>query len=220
MAGDWLKIEVHTPDKPEIWTIAGLLNIDPDEVFGKLFRMWSWFDQHTENGYAPSVTKKILDRTIGVAGFCDAVIESGWLEDDGKEIHVPNFELHNGKSSKNRALANRRMKKSRSERNVCDDVSVTGSDGGRVTKAQPEKRREDNKENKQRKFIPPSLEDVSGYCAERGNGIDAQKFIDHYSANGWMRGKTKIKDWKACVRTWEQRSGSSPQQESFGAGAI
>lgn len=53
-------------------------------------------------------------------------------------------------------------------------------------------------------FIPPRLEEVKTYCLERKNGIDPQTFIDHYTASGWMRGKTKVKDWKACVRTWEQ----------------
>lgn len=54
-----------------------------------------------------------------------------------------------------------------------------------------------------RPFRPPTLEEVAAYCRERKNGIDPQEFVDHYSANGWMRGKTKISDWKACVRTWE-----------------
>jgi hypothetical protein len=47
---------------------------------------------------------------------------------------------------------------------------------------------------------------VSEYCQERGNSVDPQAFLDHYEANGWVRGKTKIKDWKACVRTWEQKT--------------
>jgi hypothetical protein len=54
--------------------------------------------------------------------------------------------------------------------------------------------------------IPPSLEAVKNYCAERKNGIDPQRFIDYYQAIGWMRGKSKVKDWRACVRTWEQRN--------------
>lgn len=55
-----------------------------------------------------------------------------------------------------------------------------------------------------KRFIPPTLSEITAYCQERQNGIDPQKFIDHYTANGWMRGKTKVKDWKACVRTWEK----------------
>jgi len=56
------------------------------------------------------------------------------------------------------------------------------------------------------RFIPPTVEEVAEYCRERGNGVDAQTFVDHYEANGWMRGKNKMKDWKACVRVWEDKS--------------
>lgn len=55
-------------------------------------------------------------------------------------------------------------------------------------------------------FKPPTLEEVKEYCWERNNGIDAQSFIDFYSSKGWMIGKNKMKDWKAAIRTWEQRN--------------
>lgn len=51
---------------------------------------------------------------------------------------------------------------------------------------------------------PPSVEEVRQYCIERKNNVDAQKFVDFYTANGWMQGRGKpIRDWKAAVRTWE-----------------
>lgn len=53
------------------------------------------------------------------------------------------------------------------------------------------------------RFTPPSLSEVKDYCLERKNNIDPERFLNHYEANGWMRGKNKIKSWKACVRTWE-----------------
>ena len=65
---------------------------------------------------------------------------------------------------------------------------------------------------KTKRFIPPSLEDVQSYCLERGNSVDAERFIDYYTANGWMVGKNKMKDWKATIRTWE-RSGFSQQTQ-------
>ena len=55
------------------------------------------------------------------------------------------------------------------------------------------------------RFTPPSLEEVISYCRERNNTVEANNFLNHYEANGWMRGKNKIKDWKACVRTWESK---------------
>ena len=55
------------------------------------------------------------------------------------------------------------------------------------------------------KFTPPTLEEVRAYCEERGNGIDPQRFIDHYASVGWKVGRNAMKDWRACVRTWERR---------------
>lgn len=57
-----------------------------------------------------------------------------------------------------------------------------------------------------KKFIRPSLQEVEQYCTDRNNNINAQYFMSYYDARGWMIGKNKIKDWKACVRTWEQRN--------------
>lgn len=59
------------------------------------------------------------------------------------------------------------------------------------------------------KFIPPTIEEVITYCEERNNGVDPKRWHDHYTANGWMVGKTKMKDWKAAVRTWEKNSSSN-----------
>ena len=71
----------------------------------------------------------------------------------------------------------------------------------------------DNKENnfnkdnnnKSSRFAPPSLDDVRNYCSERHNQVNPERFINFYEAKGWMVGKNKMKDWKAAVRTWEQR---------------
>jgi hypothetical protein len=54
-----------------------------------------------------------------------------------------------------------------------------------------------------KKFTPPTLQEVIGYCNERKNKVDPQRFINHYTSNGWMVGRNKMKDWKAAVRTWE-----------------
>jgi hypothetical protein len=65
-----------------------------------------------------------------------------------------------------------------------------------------------------KRFVPPSVEEVSAYCRERGNGIDANRFVNHYTSNGWMVGRTKMKDWQAAVRTWEQREKAQPQAKA------
>lgn len=69
-----------------------------------------------------------------------------------------------------------------------------------------DKEKENKKKDSPKRFVPPSFDEVQAYCSERGNGIDAQAFIDFYASKGWMVGKTKMTDWKAAVRTWESRN--------------
>ena len=63
-----------------------------------------------------------------------------------------------------------------------------------------------------KRFTPPTVDEVREYCFERGNSVDPQRFVDYYTSNGWMVGKNKMKDWKAAVRTWEQKD--KPQSRS------
>ena len=64
------------------------------------------------------------------------------------------------------------------------------------------------------RFKKPTIEDVKKYCEERGNGIDAQYFIDFYESKDWMIGKNKMKNWKAAVRTWEKNKNKKYKVES------
>lgn len=59
----------------------------------------------------------------------------------------------------------------------------------------------------QKRFTPPTAEEVREYCLERGNGISGEEFVDFYESKGWMVGSSKMKDWKAAVRTWESKRG-------------
>ena len=61
---------------------------------------------------------------------------------------------------------------------------------------------------KAKRFSKPTIEDIKEYCIERNNFVDAEKFFDYYSSNGWKVGKNPMKDWKASVRTWEKNSTS------------
>ena len=59
---------------------------------------------------------------------------------------------------------------------------------------------------KKKRFKKPTIDEIKEYCKSRNNGIDAELFFDHYETSGWKRGNTSIKDWKACVRTWENKN--------------
>lgn len=62
----------------------------------------------------------------------------------------------------------------------------------------------DSIDNNKGRFTPPTVEEVREYCNERKNNVDPETFVDFYTAKNWYIGKNKVKDWKACVRTWER----------------
>ena len=71
-----------------------------------------------------------------------------------------------------------------------------------------EKVKEKDKERGAR-FTPPTPQEVRAYCQERVRegrpAVNPEAFMAFYEANGWRVGKNPMKDWKAAVRTWEQR---------------
>lgn len=78
----------------------------------------------------------------------------------------------------------------------------------------PLKETENELKIKREIFIPPTVEQVAAYIAERGSHVDAEDFVDFYTSKGWMVGKNKMKDWKACVRTWERQSKKEVRNET------
>ena len=164
MSGDWAKVELNTPDKPEIWQIAEILEIDPDAAFGKVFRIWAWFDEHTEDGNAPSVTKKLLDRKVGVTNFCNAMLQTGWMTEHEGVVTLTNFGKHNGETAKKRANTAKRVAQHRANAGSgeCNAQSVTSA------LAREEKRREEKNSNKRttsrNKFSDDHMKFAQWFC--------------------------------------------------------
>lgn len=82
------------------------------------------------------------------------------------------------------------------------------------TKAEPKEKVNVNVKDKDKvkdkesvctRFVPPTHQDVSDYCQEKGyTNVDIERFIDFYESKGWMVGKNKMKDWRAAVRNWSR----------------
>lgn len=135
--------------------MAGILSIDPDAVVGKLLKVWRWFDAHTESGNATGVTFALVDSKAGVNGFAEAMNFVGWLIQDGRELRLPNFYRHNGKTAKNRALTAKRVASHKGKSNAEGNAEVTVD-----ALPREEKRREE-------KSIPSSSAAPSDRVTER-----------------------------------------------------
>lgn len=75
-----------------------------------------------------------------------------------------------------------------------------------------------DKPPKRTHFIPPTVDEVRAYCQAHGYQVNPEYFVDYYTANGWMAGKNKMKDWQSAVRNWnrreeEKQSPSKPKRE-------
>ena len=210
MAGEWLKVEKATADKPEIFAIAERLGIDPDAVLGKCIRVWNWFDSHTTNGTAngAGVTKALIDRLTGVTGFAESMLFVEWLvqlEGDLGGFALPNFDRHNGETAKQRALTAKRVAK---HKNAEGNAKVTDA-----ALPREEKRREDIEP----KTLAPSAKKGSrladdwelpsewaAWCKQERPDLNpkavAATFADFWHAKA---GKDACKlDWQATWRNW------------------
>ena len=69
----------------------------------------------------------------------------------------------------------------------------------------------------QKRFTPPTLDEVIDYCEQRKNHVDPERFWNHYERVGWKVGRSPMKDWRAAVRYWERdetprTSSAKPEQ--------
>lgn len=143
MAGDWLKVEKDTPEKPEVLAIASILGISQGDAFLACFKWWRWLDSHCVDGNVPSVTSDMVSTIAGRSGFSDALVQVGWLHARSGSLQVPNFDHHMGQTAKSRASTSKRVRAHRASvtQRVTEDVTSI-CNGDSVTEPLPEKRRD------------------------------------------------------------------------------
>lgn len=141
-------------------------------------------------------TAFVLRETIENVSSCFiAFQERGLLvtsETDSETFHIPQWSKKQYESD----TSTDRVRRHREKKKRSKTVTVTAPDTDTDTEQIQKKNRG--------RFTPPSIDQVRAYCQERGNQVDPERFVDHYTSNGWQVGKNKMKDWKAAVRTWEK----------------
>lgn len=229
MAGDWIKWVKGLDERREVLAIARALRLDAWFVATACMKIWSWADDNTTTGHIAGATIEDIDRLVRIPGFGSVLATVGWLDVRNDGIQFPRWERHNSQSAKKRALDSER--KSAKRRQNVRQMSASKADTSSLLSSTPVSPSGETKRNGHSAFIRPTVEEVRSYCAERGNQVDAQQFVDFYESKGWKVGDQSMKDWKAAVRTWEKReqqtslfgktNGNGREQEridrSFGA---
>lgn len=129
---DWIKVRDNLVDDPTVGRICIATKLDKYAVVGRLVKLWAWADQYTTDGNA-DVTLGYVDSMLDCLGFADALVLVHWLEvPENGRIRIPNFERHNGKSAKKRALTANRVQAHRSNAPVTQTKRISNAE--RVTR--------------------------------------------------------------------------------------
>jgi len=159
-----------------------------------------------------------IARKINMRTHCDCIAvvlqefyeriagdEGGWSNKRVREEIL----AYKAKSEKARQSANARWNKGKTANNA----NALQTQSERNANHKPITNNQSN-----RAFAPPTVKEVRNYCQERRNTVDPDRFVDFYSAKGWMVGKNKMRDWKAAVRTWEKDA--SNKNNDYTSGVI
>lgn len=141
MRRPWIKIEICTPDKPEICSLATQLRLDDDAVVGKLVRLWSWAELNRIDPNDLGVTREFIDKIVGRKGFAAALEKTGWLIETNEKLSFRNFKRHNSPVAQNKALTAKRVARHRlrkaavTEKVTYEPLAVTPVKAPRVKKS-------------------------------------------------------------------------------------
>lgn len=132
------------------------------------------------------------------------------------ELIKPNLDSSRRKAENGKIGGSKKQNSSKTKANYNQDKVESNKENEKENKKEKEKEKEIEIEkdiiDKRKRFTPPTVEEVQSYCIERRNTVDAERFVDFYSAKGWKVGNQPMKDWRAAVRTWEKREEQSPQK--------
>jgi len=68
------------------------------------------------------------------------------------------------------------------------------------------KDREDKKKNN-KKFVPPTFEEVEAYAKERGGKVDPKFFYEYFTEGKWVDSTGKpVRNWKQKMVSWEKHN--------------
>lgn len=203
----WIKSHQSLERHPKVLALESHAKIDHNTAIGVLHRFWYWVIDYAEDGRLLRWPIATISSAIGIDA--QHLISAGWI-DEKPELRVHDWfdyfgEYFRGKYRKNPERYE--QLKSYYSKSGTGLVPVQYRFG--TGQIRGDKIREDK--DKDRRFVKPSAESVASYAKTLGFELNPEEFLAHYEANGWFRGKTKVRDWRACVRTWKVRRESDKQ---------
>ena len=174
-----------------------------------------------EDDFASELALDLDEKEENVQITIQYLLKSGLLEMcSDEEYYLPDTKDSTGCET----AAASRMRRCRAKKEQLERNNVTRmlQSGYGEKEKELEKDKEIEKEidssaksttTKRKRFEKPTLSQITQYCLERNNNVNAEQFYDYYESNGWKVGKNSMKDWKAAVRTWERSEYRKPNSK-------
>ena len=208
----WIKIATDIFDDEKILLIEAMP--DADALIVIWFKLLTLAGKQNNSGvflindtipYTDEMLATIFRRPLSTVRLAlDTFYKFGMIDIIENTITIPKWEKHQNIDGMDKIREQTRQRVARhreKQRLIESNVTVTLSNATDKDK--------DKDKDKNKRFIPPSIEEVQEYIDENGFSVDAERFIDYYTSNGWMVGKNHMKDWKATVRNWERKNGTN-----------
>jgi predicted phage replisome organizer len=223
----WIKIVTDIFDDEKVRLIDALP--DNDAILVIWFKLLTQAGKSNQNGalfinsklaYTDEMLATIFNRKLATVRLALDTFEKLDMIERGDYIQIANWEKHQNiegmekirLQTRERVAKHREKQKQITQNNdvALSNVTVTHLEEELDIEEDIDKDIKNIKNSATSKsttsrFTPPTLDQVKNYCDERSNSVDADRFINFYSSKGWMVGKNKMKDWKAAVRTWEDK---------------
>ena len=231
----WIKIVTDVFDDEKVILIESMP--EADSIIVIWFKLLCLAGKQNRDGllmlndkiaYTDEMLATVFRRPVNTVRLALKTFEQfGMIEIVDGTICIANWEKHQNidKLAQMREYNRLAQQKSRAKRRLLPAVndSQENVNDSQNTDKEEDKEKEGEEEKKSdvsqaktrtTRFTPPTVEEVKAYCAERKNNVDAQRFVDYYTSNGWQVGKNKMRDWRAAVRTWERNN--TPSSKASG----
>ena len=213
----WLRLYTEVLNDPKVQRLDG-------DTFKGWVNLLCVAKESSGNGTLPTLSDIAfyLRTDANTAGqLVQRLIEAGLIDYDGERYVMHGWNQRQYESDNDPTATERKRRERDRKRDVTDNVTDTsrvtsrmshGQGHANVTRTETDTETDTDIDTDidnnivRKRFKKPTIADVQAYCAERGNVVDPQKFIDYYESNGWRVGKNPMKDWRAAVRTWERNN--------------
>jgi len=194
-------------EHPKFTRLKVLLGLNKSCTLGYLEGLWHFTGRYTPNGHIGKYEVEEIEAWLEWNGedgrLIEAMVKSRWIDlDPVHGLIVHDWNKHADDATK---LALKRSNCSFVVPTCSDNCPDTVATPSRLPEPEPEPEPEPDRASP---FVKPSPMQVCEYMTDRGfpdPSLNSEAFMAFYNGNGWMAGRNKMKDWKACVATWETR---------------